>query len=346
MFTTVLKEVSGYLDKRFFSSIVVPCLAFWTLMVSLYVVVHGVSPTLATWQQWSFTTQAFLIGLFFGWGLFFAYLLANFLTALTRLYEGYWDHVPGLRRIAESRRERYRQELRFLKQQIESQRHIQRDLEARLQASSGQAEREHINAQLKKAKAARTEYFSEIYYRFPPATREESVMATRMGNIFKNAELYPFLRYEIDAVLLWPRLYQTLPESFATTLADAKSSLDFMLVVSFLSFWFAVIGSALVLIAGSTPTLFLIVYGGGLIVSWLAYRSALEAALNYGQMIKAAFDLHRDALITALGLKAPTSIGQERMLWRNINAYIYRGNLETPDDFEYAPSVPPQEQDS
>src|SRR5260370_7047529 len=52
------------------------------------------------------------------------------------------------------------------------------------------------------------EAYWEIYHFYPmPEYGVEKVMPTRLGNILKNAELYPHERYNIDSVLVWPRLY-------------------------------------------------------------------------------------------------------------------------------------------
>jgi len=343
MFSTVLKEITGYLDKRFVLSIFFPSLTFWGLALVLVVITQGSAQTLKAWGRQPTEVRAFLIILFLAWVTFFAYLLANHLTALTRLYEGYWEWMPGHERIAGSRRRYYQAELTYLWQKLEALDKGKKELDCQLASTTIVENRETIGGELEGVEKERQRLYEEIYLYFPPPTRLDSMLPTRLGNILKSAELYPMLRYKIDAVLIWPRLYTLLPEAFSKTLADAKSSVDLMLIVSFLGFWFAILGGGYLLLARTTWTLFLITFWGGLLVGWLGYKSAIEAALAYAQLIKSAFDLHRGTVIKALGLKAPTSLKEERTLWDNVDKYLYRGFLEKPEAFQYAVPEKPKE---
>jgi len=62
--------------------------------------------------------------------------------------------------------------------------------------------------------------YDTISYNYPMRTRE--VMPTRLGNILKNAELYPTDRYQIDAVQVWPRLYGLLPENLVQAMGPVQ----------------------------------------------------------------------------------------------------------------------------
>jgi hypothetical protein len=348
MFTTVLKEVSSYLDKRFLTTVFAPSLAFWSLLLGLYAMTQGVPQIVDHWEQQTFVVQTFLLALFIGWVLFFAYVLTSFLTALTKLYEGYWEHIPVLRRLSESRRRQHRAELGFLKTELERTRNQYDALRLQLEQHppADPNKFDALKQRMKAVEAERTARYEEIYYRFPPLALAEAIMPTRIGNIFKNVELYPLVRYNMDAVLLWPRLYQILPTAAATALADAKSAMDFMLVICSLSFGHAIIGSLIVLAGRLSPFLFLTVFWGSLLVGWLAYRGIVEATLSYGQIIKSSFDLYRGELLKELGLKTPASLTEERETWRNINLQLFRGFPERIDALHYASPATSQESKS
>jgi len=49
-------------------------------------------------------------------------------------------------------------------------------------------------------------------------------------------------------------------------------------------------------------------------VAWVAYRSAIAAALAYGEAVRTAFDLHRFDLLTALHLPLPDKPAAEQQL--------------------------------
>jgi hypothetical protein len=357
MFTTVLKEITGYLDRRFILAVFLPSLILWTLGGGLWVNTHHLAQIIQMWSQQPTVIQGFYILLFLAWVTFFAFLLANCLTALTKLYEGYWEWIPWHEGITQRRKQRYQEELAYLdetskvlairqeilKQQVEQ---LEIQLEIGPVGQDQEAVKRELDdsqAQLNRVTVESKSVYEEMYLYYPPPTRPDAVLPTRLGNILKSAELYPYLRYRIDAVLIWPRLYTLLPETFSKVLADSESSLDLMLVVSFLSYCVAIIGGGYLLLTQAAVSLFLLTFWGGLLVGWLGYRGALEAALAYGQLIKTAFDLHRGAVIKALGLKAPISLKEEQMLWDNIDKYLYRNFLENPAVYQYAANEPPKD---
>ncbi len=114
-------------------------------------------------------------------------------------------------------------------------------------------------------------------------------------------------RYDIDAVLIWPRLYNLLPERIITSIADAHGDLDFMLVISSLMGVFAIFGTGSLLIIGAPIWLILVCLLGGLLVSWLAYKGSLGYAIIYAQQIKSTFDLYRNELLRQMHLPLPAN---------------------------------------
>jgi hypothetical protein len=357
MFSTVLKEITDYLDKRFIMNIFFPSLVFWGLVVALVVVSGNTAQTLETWGKQKTEVQALLIIGFLAWVTFFAQLLANGLTALTQLYEGNWKWIPYVGQKAETARQKYHSRvmeslydnLKYLGNE-EQAKTIEADVASiksevlQLKDSGKDKDRKTIEAELASIKSERLQHYEQLFFYYPPPTRPETVRPTRLGNIIKSAELYPLLRYDMDAVLLWPRLYPVLPESFRDLLADAKSSLDMMLIVSFLGVCLAVLGGGYLLLAKAASTLFLRTFCGGLLVGWLAYQGALGAGLSYAHFIRSAFDLYRGSLLKELGLEPPTALDRERNFWSNVCKYLYRGFLEQPEAFKYAdPATSPKE---
>ncbi|MCA1994354.1 MAG: hypothetical protein LDL41_20240, partial [Coleofasciculus sp. S288] len=220
---------------------------------------------------------------------FFSGILVSNLTTIVRLYEGYWN-FPLNRHLKNISTSWYRDRLKELGEKLDQD----------------------------------PSYYEEIYLNYPPHNRLEQVMPTRFGNILKNAELYPLIRYKIDAVLIWPRLYNLFPERFIQTLAEARSSFEFMLVISFLGGAFALLSSIYLLIVGATWWLFLLCFWGGLLVAWLAYKAALGGARLYAQQVKAAFDLYRNELLIQMRLPLPTNLKEEKEQWEKIGQFLYR----------------------
>lgn len=291
MFQTIFEKFSGFLDQRFIVSVWIPCLFFWVALLGLVAGWVGASVMLGWWKQQPVELQVLLIVLLLAWITFFARLLLNVLGSLVRIYEGYWKRLKFIERLPlfgnfTNRRKRYYAE------KI-----------AGLKAAGGD---------------------QEIYLRFPPATRLEKVMPTRMGNILKNGELYPQLRYGMDAVLIWPRLYSVLPESIVRNFGSAAAELELMLVISALGVTFACAGGiiAMVLLPWYiVPACIL----SGAVVAWLGYEGAVRSALSYNHLIKAAFDLHRGTLLKTIGWFPASSHDKETIQWDSISKLWYQG---------------------
>ena len=212
----------------------------------------------------------------------------------------------------------------------------------------------------------------------------DSILPTQLGNVMKAAELYSQHRYNIDAVLIWPRLQAFLPKDFASTLQDAKTSLDLMVTLSAfcmlfglpLSVWlvlrakaeflavvpfgFVLLAIAMrqkwigvaALLASVISLLFrlfpatrmlplirldvlLTLSAGILLVSRLSYENAVQAALSYGEQLKAAFDLYRWKALEGLNLKLPNNLKEERALWNEVCGLLYRGYSDGLMHYQY-----------
>lgn len=293
MFSVDLKEVTGVVGRRFLMTAFVPSLVFWGLFIAVMAIGQGdLFTAIKAWSEQETIFKTLQIIVFVVWVIFFANILSSQLNTILRLYEGYWDFPLG----------------RYF--QIRGQRRHQ--------------------ARLKKLENDPNQY-EKIYLYYPLPTQPEQVMPTLLGNILKNAELYPRDRYRIDAVLIWPRLYYLLSDRFVQTVADARGALDFMLVISSLSVGFALLAGSYLLITGAAWLYFLVCFLGGLFTAWLAYKSALGSALLYAQQIKVAFDLYRNDLLKKMHISLPTTPEEEKRVWNDVVQLLYRNVREKPD---------------
>jgi hypothetical protein len=287
MLSTFFEKLSGYLDQRFAVTLWLPSLFFWVALLSLICIWFSPSTALIWWKQQPSELQVLLVLLALAWITFFARLLAVYLGGLIRFYEGYWENIPVLRTWGVKRKRHYQNELERL---------------------AGQG----------------AEGYRQIALRFPPRTRLDQVMPTRLGNLLRSAEIYPHVRYQIDGVVVWPRLYGVLPERLTQNVGAAKAEMDMMIIVSFLGVAFAFLGGgiAMMFLPWYCPPLCAFVGWGA---AWIGYRGALRSALPYTQLLKAAFDLHRGTLLKTIGWTEPTSYGEERKRWLQICNLWYRG---------------------
>jgi len=171
----------------------------------------------------------------------------------------------------------------------------------------------------------------QVYVRYPLSRNQ--VMPTRLGNILRGAERYPYDRYKADAVLVWPRLYPLLPDNVITSMAQARESLEFLLILSTLSTIFGTVSGIYLLVIAAPVWLFLLCFWGGLAVAILAYRSSLGAAQLYAEILRSTFDLYRLDVLAAMWLPAPTSAAAERQRWTEVSDLVLR-NAPLPGHYQ------------
>ncbi len=332
MFSTFLKEISGYFDRRFLLSAFFPSLVFAGLNVVMVAALEDIQTLVNWWEDQAAIAQlSFFIGSLV-FILFIAYLFQIFQTGLTRLYEGYWERIPVLGWWGKVRKRFYQEVWQYLQDEIK-----------RLGAEIAALEPEEVPGEtrsqrrerLQKAKVLRSEMElleREKFLFFPPD--KAYVMPTRVGNVIRASEFYSLRRYRLDAVVAWPRLQSLLPKDFAESLRDAKANLDLFLVVTTLAALFALGWEVWLALFTNRWDLFLLVSLGWLLALF-GYFGAIQAARSYGELIKAAFDLHRWELIKALHLKLPEGLAQEKALWQEVSELLYRNFPPKAEVFRY-----------
>lgn len=287
----LVSEATSLLDRRFVLNAFLPSLLLTGLLTAVIAGNRlGAAQAPAVWDRQPTTVKVLLVVAFFALVLLVAGILSSQLPALLRWYEGYWRSRLG-RSAARLGRRWHRARYR----------------------------------QLVGSSADDPAAYETLYLRYPPPGHQGQVMPTRLGNILKNAELYPRVRYGLDAVLVWPRLYPILPDRFAAALSAAKANLDFLLAFSAVAAGFAVLAGGYLVVVGAPWWLFLACFWGGALVAWAAYHGVVGAALVYSQQIKTAFDLYRGDLLEKLGIPAPASFDDERARWRQLAGHWYRG---------------------
>jgi hypothetical protein len=140
-----------------------------------------------------------------------------------------------------------------------------------------------------------------------------------------------------------------IPKEFQATLSDARSQVDCFINLSFLAtiLGFLEVASVAWSLYSLIPQILaesaqhgLLAAARNLVCSvrldsaiwalcafgfaWLAYRLALDRGIALGEQVKAAFDLYLGALLTQLGYTLPKTMGEQKMLWRNLRrSYSY-----------------------
>ncbi len=159
--------------------------------------------------------------------------------------------------------------------------------------------------------------------------RKEDVLPTRLGNILRASEDHGRALYHLDSILIWPRLLDLISVEHRAALEDARSSLEFLLNSSLLTWIFAIeCGITLVLVgrwgAGILSWLILIGAGYGM------YSTAIPVARVYGELVKSIIDRFRLSLLQSLSVPLPPNLEAERSLWERFNRFLVFG-----DAFDY-----------
>jgi hypothetical protein len=128
--------------------------------------------------------------------------------------------------------------------------------------------------------------------------------------------------------VVWPRLYPLIGEKLAAVLADQRNALDLSARFCVMFLLAAAAGAVILFQHGA----WLAVPGAALIMSWLSYRSAIGAAVAYGESIEAAFDLHRFDLLRTLRLPLPCDRETERAANKQLSDFLRQG---IPMNFAY-----------
>jgi hypothetical protein len=165
----------------------------------------------------------------------------------------------------------------------------------------------------------------------------ETVRATELGNVIESYNQYAAKRYKIEAEIFWPRLRQVIKPEYLTLVYEPRMLLDFSLAMASLAACYAL----LVLLVGPWlwPSLWVwgALAGVGLLVSYFFYRVGVLAAYQFGEMVRASFDLFRLDLMAALQRPHPATFRVEQAQWEEFSKLVVYAE---PIDFTIRPRPP------
>jgi hypothetical protein len=167
--------------------------------------------------------------------------------------------------------------------------------------------------------------------------RQDFVLPTRFGNVIRCFERYSDVAYGIDAIIAWPRLVAKIDPGFASTIDEAKTSVDFMINCSLLCA-LSVLASGVIGLCQPFPWSLASVWHWGwraglfLALALIFYSFAIGRARAWGEQVKSAFDLYRFDLLKSLGYdQQPSTYFEEKALWDRICVQLlYADSRERP----------------
>lgn len=149
------------------------------------------------------------------------------------------------------------------------------------------------------------------------------VMPTRIGNVIRAFELYPYRRYGIDSTFFWPRLTALLPGAYREQIEGAETTFDFFLNCSVLLALSTLAWIFVGFYYGSWWAVLVVVVA--MVMSYGSYQLTCEAAISWGDWVKGAFDMYRGTLLSQIGLSRGVNIDDEKRLWGAISDYLIWG---------------------
>jgi len=109
--------------------------------------------------------------------------------------------------------------------------------------------------------------------------RDDQIVPTRFGNAMRSFETYGKTRFNLDSQTLWYELCASAPKYIQTEIDNARSSVDFFVAMTYLSFLFAIVSLLLAIYEGG-PTLVFVASAGAfgltLLCHWFAVRTTVE----------------------------------------------------------------------
>lgn len=194
------------------------------------------------------------------------------------------------------------------------------------------------------------------YALYPISEKSEAYVEhpTRLGNILESFETYPDVKYGLDAVFYWYRLWVVLDKDLREELDSSQAVVDstvyisFVLYVSaFVMLLYAVIGDAanvcwlhwlsgvkLPYVPG--PSALCLMAVACLVLGFVVYRLSLNAHAQYGELFKSVFDQYRSKLMFddilddiaritgSPALSAKSRRDKNQIIWRYLRWHLVR----------------------
>jgi hypothetical protein len=165
------------------------------------------------------------------------------------------------------------------------------------------------------------------------------VAPTAMGNVALTMQGYALTRYQLNLEKFWGDLQTILQtnKDFYAQLQDAKAQLDFLVTCCWLSVLVTIACGLILLLAGQSTALFLIVALVGPVVAYFFYFLGVRNYQGFTELVKIGVDLYRFQLLDSLNVARPRTIRDERSTWSTLQRLSYFGAEGT--EFSYKPDA-------
>lgn len=288
----ILEGISGKLADRWFVTLLTPAFVFWAGGIFVFCERYGIDSITKWLGQYSELLQVAILTLSLGCVVASGFVVQRFDSDALRILEGYW--YPGLQKLLyplmqwqSYRRQRLLQRLKVLNPKLMNQ----------------------SATPFEKAEFVKCD---RSLRRLP--TQDRDLLPTLLGNTLRASERHPQIRYGLDAVVCWPRLWLLLPASVKQELQGAHVELTHAIR---LCVWSLLLTIWSIWVIWVAPI--------GILAFLIAYKWAVEAAEVYADLLEATFDLYRYTLYEALRWQLPNDSNEEIRVGKQLSDYLWRG---------------------
>lgn len=144
-------------------------------------------------------------------------------------------------------------------------------------------------------------------------------LPTALGRLLRRMEIAPYQRYGMEPISTWSRIQREAPAELLDQYRIGKTWLDLSLNLATSFLLLALPAAAR---AWQSDRSWWAVPALCLLLAYLLYRSALPSAQVMRLAFEAVFDHHRGALLERWGLEQPSTVAQEKALWRQLQSFL------------------------
>ncbi len=302
MFSKFWEKLTENLAQEWQARIMAPAFAFWSGGLLLYALRYGWQQIMEMVASWNPAEGIAAIIAALGILTISTTIVTQFSVPILRLLQGYWR--GPLAGFASSR-------VTAINQKVKEKEERWNWLAQRKAAN------ELTAAQLKEYALLDADLAN-----FP--VDENWRLPTRLGNLLRSAEEYAHIHYGLEINISWPRLWLLLPSSTQQEIGRARHNLDravqiFTWTLLF-ALWSFLIPWALVI---------------AIVLAAIFYQSILQSAGAYGELLKAAYDLHRFMLYEAMHWPLPESPLSEVRSGQSLINYLYRAEASKKIKYDF-----------
>jgi hypothetical protein len=170
-------------------------------------------------------------------------------------------------------------------------------------------------------RARRRQLMIEQSIRFPD--REGLILPTPFGNTLRAFEVYPRVMYGIESIDGWSRILAVIPKDYRELMDNAKTQVDLWVNIGFLSSLLILEYLGMAIFVKTLPAWWMLILF--VLVAGISPIFAQGAAIEWGDYIKAAFDVFGPKLREALGFDLPKDRKEEINQWTSFSqAIVFR----------------------